>query len=311
MLVFSLFAISCKGKNDNDTPVDIKFSFENFNLTTEGENDYITFDVKAILSKAKDASFKISYQFKETDGFTLLKEEHTNVIDNVFSYKIILTEENYKDNLYLSITFEKETHTVVNTQINIYSLATNLKSETDESFIANRIINKVDEIEISEILLEIDYAKEEAKSKNVAYAINPLFDEEKIKIEITFSSIASLTDDFDKLSVKVNDEKAKGKLIIEDGKYYYLEEKDVIKEISITFDYLKHSDEKETDEYVATYSNPEYNKITITITLKSDYKFHSNFKLILNDEEIKKTNYKIEGNVLTYRFDDPNWSPFY
>ena len=78
--------------------------------------------------------------------------------------------------------------------------------------------------------------------------------------------------------------------------------------IDLKLDLNKKQLSGETQTYSYTYSNPSYNKITVIITLKEGYTFSDYFILRLNDEFVDKNKYKIEGNVITYIFDDPNWS---
>ena len=78
--------------------------------------------------------------------------------------------------------------------------------------------------------------------------------------------------------------------------------------IDLKLDLNKKQLSGETQTYSYTYSNPSYNKITVIITLKEGYTFSDYFILRLNDKFVDKNKYKIEGNVITYIFDDPNWS---
>lgn len=84
-----------------------------------------------------------------------------------------------------------------------------------------------------------------------------------------------------------------------------------VNEIELTIDLNKHSLEGEEEKYSFTYDNPKYETITIIVTLKEKYNFSENFVLKLNGKEVKIKDYKIEGNVLTYIFDDPNWTEIY
>ena len=78
--------------------------------------------------------------------------------------------------------------------------------------------------------------------------------------------------------------------------------------IELTLDLNKKQLNGETATYSYTYSNPSYNKITVIVTLKEGFTFSEYFVLKLNDEVVKSSKYTIEDNVITYIFDDPNWS---
>lgn len=86
---------------------------------------------------------------------------------------------------------------------------------------------------------------------------------------------------------------------------------DKVSKISLEIDLNKKSEEGSGDNYSYTYSNPNYDKITIIITLKGDFEFSDDFELSLNEKVIDNSKYTIENNVLTYIFKDPNWSGIY
>lgn len=85
----------------------------------------------------------------------------------------------------------------------------------------------------------------------------------------------------------------------------------IINEIALKIDLNLYSFEGEEEKYKYTYSNPKLETITIIITLKDNYAFSKDFVLKLNDEVVKTKDYTIEDNVLTYIFEDPNWTEIY
>lgn len=78
--------------------------------------------------------------------------------------------------------------------------------------------------------------------------------------------------------------------------------------LDINIDFKGKQGNGEGDTYYYAYSNPSYEKITLTITLKNEFFFSENFEFILNGELIDSNKYTIDNNILTYIFKDPNWS---
>lgn len=143
------------------------------------------------------------------------------------------------------------------------------------------------------------------------YAIN--FDSTKYNSDLSIIVLIELTDDSKIYSNLVNinifdlaKREYKDNQIAANIYYGF-----IINEISLTIDLNKTSLEGEEDKYTYTYSNPKYEIIVIVITLKENYNFSENFTLKLNDEIVKAKDYEIEGKVLTYEFEDPNWTEIY
>ena len=329
LLVFVATLFGCNKPKDEpvEDPLTMGFDVKNYDLGTEDKVDYVYFDVVITLNKKANVKCDVGVAFDDKEYLTsdsivyMPESKHVQTIDQEFNkgesivtVKVALTEENYKKSIYVCLD-NKSTDTGGYAGgvflRSIVSIADAIKDGKDDDHISKRILAKINEIEVSDIKLTLDKDKKTASAVGAGYQLVPNFSSDETRIEIIFSDKAKLTKDFLELEVFINGSKALGKLEIVDNKYYYVEEEKVVKELSIELDYLKHYDEKVTDDYVATMSNPEYNKITVTITLKNDYKFSSSFKLTLNDKLIDSSKYKIENNVLTYIFDDPNWSEFY
>lgn len=165
------------------------------------------------------------------------------------------------------------------------------------------------------LLKEHDSIKLEISDINVIeekeYSIN--FDSTKYNSDLSIIVLIELTDDSKIYSNLVNinifdlaKREYKDNQIAANIYYGF-----IINEISLTIDLNKTSLEGEEDKYTYTYSNPKYETIVIVITLKENYNFSENFTLKLNDEIVKAKDYKIEGKVLTYEFEDPNWTEIY
>ena len=63
--------------------------------------------------------------------------------------------------------------------------------------------------------------------------------------------------------------------------------------------------------YKATCNHDaQYIYVTVTVTLLLGYSFDKDgVDLYINDKLIDPTKYTIDGNVITYKYKDPNWSP--
>ena len=80
-------------------------------------------------------------------------------------------------------------------------------------------------------------------------------------------------------------------------------------DIDVNIDYPQKTEKAfYGDNFTYTYYNPSQNKITIKVILDEGYVFGDEFVFIFNDITIASSKYTINGNVLTYIFDDPNWS---
>lgn len=80
-------------------------------------------------------------------------------------------------------------------------------------------------------------------------------------------------------------------------------------DIDVNIDYPQKTEKSfDGDNFTYTYYNPLQHKITIKVILDEGYLFGDEFVFIFNNKTIESSKYTINGNVLTYIFDDPNWS---
>ena len=89
------------------------------------------------------------------------------------------------------------------------------------------------------------------------------------------------------------------------------EPKDPIKEVRLSVNNKKYEAESLEDMYKATCNHDaQYIYVTVTVTLLLGYSFDKDgVDLYINDKLIDPTKYTIDGNVITYKYKDPNWSP--
>ncbi len=338
-LILSLFVSACFKKenkdNDNDNQnnvnekANVNLNIADFTLENIDGKDYICFNVIANSNKDANIKFNLSYNFKINEDNDIINTYLIANVDanikkgvNLLDYQVEIIENYYDKYLYLNITDFKidnelifDYHTSI--EKSVVSIALDVLSKDANNEIAKRIDNTINVILVSSIDISIDYENKKVQALGSGYTVNGTFNNDYIIVEIIFSAKARLTNDFNQLNINNDNKPAKGNLYVEDNKYYYKEEitktnADVlISSISLTFDYLKHNEEIKKEEYVTSMSNPEYNKITITITMKDGFDFSSNFMLTINEKLVEESNYKIENKVLTYIFDDPNWTGFY
>lgn len=343
VLIFSLLLFGCKKEDNNkdnnkgnDDPVEekanVNYSIADFTLESDEGKDWICFNVIVNSDKDVNVKFDLDYTFNDNilaiSSYLLPMSTLANVDTNVqkgtslLDFRVELTEDNYKNYLCLVINNKSEDYNCIDVsddsiEKSVLSIALDVLSKDANNEIAQKIDNTVNAIIVATIDLSIDYENKKVQALGAGYTVESNFTDDYIIVEIIFSPKAKLTEDFTLFVVKNGKEVAKGFLYIENNKYYYKEELEktntdvIISSITLTFDYLKHSEEIKRVEYTAVMSNPEYNKITITITMNEGYVLSDSLVLTLNDKIIDNSKYKIENNVLTYVFDDPNWTGFY
>lgn len=87
---------------------------------------------------------------------------------------------------------------------------------------------------------------------------------------------------------------------------------DKLKEIKIVLDTTNYVVSTESSYCTVAIKKPlDYNTIDTIITLNSDVKLASDFKLIVNEKVIDSSKYSYVDGVITYIIEDPNWSPIY
>ena len=126
-----------------------------------------------------------------------------------------------------------------------------------------------------------------------------------------FSSDIILTwqkDDLEECVISEKEETS-SKIVITFKKEIYL-----LFKVEITLDTLNYTVESDSRYYSAEIVKPlDYLYIVTKITLELN--ISDDFVFIVNGKEISSDKYKIEvvdnKNVLTYKIDDPNWTPYY
>ena len=126
-----------------------------------------------------------------------------------------------------------------------------------------------------------------------------------------FSSDIILTwqkDDLEECVISEKEETS-SKIVITFKKEIYL-----LFKVEITLDTLNYTVESDSRYYSAEIVKPlDYLYIVTKVTLELN--ISDDFVFIVNGKEISSDKYKIEvvdnKNVLTYKIDDPNWTPYY
>ena len=177
------------------------------------------------------------------------------------------------------------------------------------------ILYNFKKLSINELLVEYEILESETtninKIEELEYGIN--FDSTQYHSDLSIIICVELNDNSKIYSNLVNCniyDLAKNEYLeneIASNIYYGF----IINEIALKIDLNLYSFEGEEEKYKYTYSNPKLETITIIITLKDNYAFSKDFVLKLNDEVVKTKDYTIEDNVLTYIFEDPNWTEIY
>ena len=82
--------------------------------------------------------------------------------------------------------------------------------------------------------------------------------------------------------------------------------------INLTLDFTLNTYQESNEIYSLTYSNPNYFKVRIVITLNEGYFFNDTVKINCNNKyQSKDSEISIEDNVLTFYFNDPYWTGIY
>jgi len=84
-------------------------------------------------------------------------------------------------------------------------------------------------------------------------------------------------------------------------------EGDLIEEVMLTVDTKNYQVTTLKDGYQAVITT-DYNYITIRVTLIEEKFFATDVILMVNEVAIEVNKWSISENILTYRFDDPNWT---
>ncbi len=313
VLLLSLFISACK-TNDlglNVSVSDVKISNKEFavefDVNFSSENTALSnYQIKQINCYYGFDKFK-----KETlieDGEQICLDAVTQAVFESKTYKLNITEKEYKKDLSFVIevllTDESKIYSSLEMK-NIYELALNDYEYNPTSLqIYNYFI-------VGSLDLEIDLEASVLTKAEAKYSYTYTNAEEVKTLTITLNKDFKFSNEFVlKLNGTVID---RSLYSIQDNVLTYKQSEKKLDQITVTVDLLLKTDSYiiEEETFTLKYSNPKYDKITIIITLKGDYVFAENFVLNFNGEIISPNKYKIEGNMLTYIFDDPNWSGIY
>lgn len=216
-----------------------------------------------------------------------------------------------QDIINISISIKNSSLITEKNNIEQFDVYYDFEVDTKEKLLkANKIDNpllKTNEVNVYEIPFSED---QYSKTLNVLFAIK-LSEDGYIYSTIYKANITIMARE----ELEKNSEHVTAKRIVD-----YLESigagniidpsKIQISEINLQVDFNKKTNllTFETNEYKYTYSNPNYDKITIIIYIKDEYALTRDFILIVNEKTIDSSRYKIENNVITYIFEDPNWT---
>ena len=317
ILVFALlllfFTSACQ-TNDFDLKVsvsDAKISSKEF---------AVEFDVNFIAEKTSLSNYQIKqincyYEFDKFKKETLIEEGEQICLDvvtqTVFeskTYKLSFTEKEFKKDLSFVIEVllidGKKLYSSLEFK-NIYELALNDYEDNPSSL---QIYNY---FMIGSLDLEIDLEASVLTKAELKYSYTYTNTQEVKTLTVTLNKDFKFSNEF---VFKLNGADIDRSLYsIQDNVLTYKQSEKKLDQITVTVDLLLKTDSYiiEEETFKLKYSNPSYDKITIIITLKGDYVFADNFVLNFNGKIIPTNEYKIEGNMLTYIFNDPNWSGIY
>lgn len=313
VLLLSIFIIGCKTDR-----TDLKVSISNVKISDK------EFAVEFDVNFSTENSFLTNYQIKQINCYyafdkfkkeTLIEEVEPTCIEIVSqvafeskTYKFNFTEKEYKKDLSFVIEVLLTDDTKIYSSLefkNIYDLVLNDYEDNPTSLqIYNYFI-------INSLSLEIDLESEILTKVESKYSYTYSNTGEVKNLIITLNKDFKFGTDF---ILKLNENTIDRTLYsIQDNVLTYKQSEKKLDQITVTVDLLLKTDSYiiEEETFKLKYSNPSYDKITIIITLKGDYVFADNFVLNFNNKIISPSEYKIEGNMLTYIFDDPNWSGIY
>lgn len=87
-------------------------------------------------------------------------------------------------------------------------------------------------------------------------------------------------------------------------------ENKIVKEVSVTLDTKEYIVDTDSNQYEADIFT-DYNIVKITVTVNNNLFVDEDLIFKVNDEVIERDDYNIDGRVITYEFDDPNWTKPY
>lgn len=297
LFLFLLFIVGCKDKNDKKIIINslqITFNSEDMNITTNNEH------VKSSVST-------INVDRIDDDHYVL------------YNAKLSL-EKGYEFSIDILLDFDLNDEVKVNKiSKTTDSIIIEFKKEIESSPSLKHEIKKLD------YSFSSDDGKINIENDNVTYSVSKKEEllEEDNEIKVTYEIKTNTLDDYEFISnIDVNWLKGS----TEDAIVSYIEttnnliiiriEKIIkdLKEVRISLDTINYEASADSAYYNAEIVKPlDYIKIVIKVT--SDVKLSDELMFYVNDELIDTSKYKIEYTdnkyVLTYKIDDPNWTPYY
>ena len=249
----------------------------------EEEKDDITVITYTIVIAANEGycfnveTLNFSWQAKENETAAIESKEITrNKITVIFKKSIVpqvITDEEIEEFNY-TINSESKTITISNSNV-----ASSLEEEVIEDKQKSKLVTKY----------QILITPLEGYTFSNDIKINDISNDQTFTL--TYKSISS-----------------KSIILIYEKVRY------VLYEVRIKLDTTNYEVESDSDYYSAEIVKPlDYLKIITKVTIAID--ISEDLVFIVNDKEIEKNKYSIElvedKYVLTYRIDDPNWTPYY
>lgn len=301
-----LLLVSCKKEQEEPKNEEIT------KVTLEFKTDEIKLDIK---ESHMTYAYTLTKEQEDEDGTYVLVKIKINPYDGyVFS----------KNLEFEWIKAEEETAFILEKNI----------TETLFSIDFKKYIEKGDVGPITPKIIEIDkityifsskddVATTDNENISLDYSSNINKDIENNKIIYHYEIVLTPIDGYefiDDIKLSWNKDDGEDTILIREEKtstnikLVFEKEEMVLFEVRIVLDTLKYEVSSDSSYYVSEIVKPlDYIYITTKVTM--NIKPSEDLKFIVNDKEIDKTKYKIEliedKYVLTYRIDDPNWTPYY
>lgn len=294
-----IFIVGCKKE---EIPEE-KLLIRSFEVTVNSED---------MLLEVNNDNIKCDFVFdkeelNEEEHYYLYKAELSSINGYEFIENVTITFNNKNDITPTKITkeakiikieFKKALEMPKKENIKIDSLDFAFSSETKELFISNDNVLAVvsDKEELSDDKVKKTITYEIKISLKEGYEFNPTLNLKWSKEETEEAKIISTEVSSDQIIVIIEKE------IIE------------LKSVEINLDTKKYEVSSDSSYYSAEIVKPlDYLVIVVKITI--DINVSSELKFIVNEIEIDSSKYTIEKvddkYVITYKIEDPNWTPYY
>ena len=301
-----LLLVSCKKEPEEPKNEEIT------EVTLEFKTDEIKLDIK---ESHMTYAYTLTKEQEDEDGTYVLIKIKINPYDGyVFS----------KNLEFEWIKVEEETAFILNKDITETLISIDFKKyieKGDIGPIAPEII-EIDKITYT-FSSKDDIATTDNENISLDYSSNINKDIENNKIIYHYEIVMTPNEGYefiDDIELSWNKDDSEDTILIREEKtstnikLVFEKEEMVLFEVRIVLDTLKYEVSSESSYYVSEIVKPlDYIYITTKVTM--NIKPSDDLKFIVNDKEIDKTKYKIEliedKYVLTYRIDDPNWTPYY